>query len=88
MISETRRLTELNERMFQAADNYVKNIMLPWPRTVARGPASESFKLKFGGKNLWILFHIELIFSRSTFFLFNKSCIKHITTTSSESTPR
>ena len=67
-----------------------ENVMLPWPQTnTARRPPSESFKSTFGGEGLWILFYIEFSFSLGTLdFLLMTSCIKHIITTSSKSTPR
>ena len=70
------------------ADNQVKTLYFHDRKPIASGPPSESFKSTFGGKSLWILFHIELSFSLSRFFLLITSCLKHIITTSSESTPR
>ena len=64
--------------MLQGADNQEKTLCLHDRKRIASGPPSESFKSTFGGKSLWILFHIELSFSLSTFFLLITSCIKHI----------
>ena len=64
--------------MFQGADNQVKTLCFHDRKLIASGPPSESFKSTFGGKSLWILFHIELSFSLSTSFLLITSCLKHI----------
>ena len=64
--------------MLQGADNQEKTLCFHDRKPIASGPPSESFKSTFGGKSLWIFFHIELSFSLSTFFLLITSCIKHI----------